>query len=142
MGPWFGPSWSLTIEEWSYLALPLLAFYVCRKTGNPLRSAALILCLAGTTVRLAIGLLHGPWSVDAWDVLIRKTVISRSDAVAYGVLAAVFFAGPVSQKIKYGLLPFAALLLGWNVWICLHIGYVSGIAGWLVLFPITGTVSH
>lgn len=133
---WFGPSWSLTIEEWSYLSLPFLAFYVCRSTRNPVGCAALILCLTGIAVRVAIGLAHGPWNLGDWDLLIRKMVISRSDAVVYGVLAAVFVEH-YGHLAKRWVLPLAVVLLGWNVWICYHVEYIPGIVGWLLLFPLT-----
>jgi peptidoglycan/LPS O-acetylase OafA/YrhL len=132
---WFGPSWSLTIEEWSYLALPFLAFYICRSTRNPIASAALILAGAGIAVRFMIGLAHGPWNLGEWDVLIRKMVISRSDAVVYGVLAAIF-ADHYSRMSKWAL-PLAAGLLGWNIWTCYYFEHIPGVVGWLLLFPLT-----
>ena len=112
---WFGPSWSLTIEEWSYLLLPILAFQVFRSTRNPLGNAALTMIAIGFAVRLGLGLGHGPWSLGDWDLLIRKTVMSRVDAVAYGVLGAVF-ADRYGHRPRSWTLPIAAILL---VLVCL-----------------------
>jgi peptidoglycan/LPS O-acetylase OafA/YrhL len=132
---WFGTSWSLTIEEWSYLALPLLAFYACRRNRHPVRDAALILIAIGFAVRLGIGLIHGVPDLVNWDRLIRKLVLSRSDAVAFGVLAAVF-AERLGGAIRLKLLPVAAALLGLNIWLCYHWERIPGIAGWLLFFPL------
>src|SRR5215831_10937267 len=66
---WFGASWSLTIEEWSYLLLPFLAFWLCRRTRNPVAIAAIILIALGIAIRLAVGLTDAPWSADRWDNL-------------------------------------------------------------------------
>jgi peptidoglycan/LPS O-acetylase OafA/YrhL len=134
---WFGISWSLTIEEWSYVALPILAFYVCRLQRNPVACAALILIIIGFTVRLGIGLTNGVPTLSEWDKLIRKLVASRTDAVAFGVLGAVFIQ-------RYGQIgrswfpPLAAALLGLNAWICYHPELIPGVVGWLALFPLTG----
>ena len=134
---WFGPSWSLTIEEWSYIALPLLAFWACRSRSNPVQSAALTLCVIGIVVRLAIGLSHDSWSLGEWDVLIRKMAISRLDAIAYGVLTAVIADKLDYSYMRWALVP-AAVLVGWSMWICFHVQQIQGIIGWLFLFPITG----
>ena len=135
---WFGTSWSLTIEEWSYLLLPFLAFYLCRSTRNPVASAALILIALGIAIRLGFGLTHAPWTAVRWDDLIRKTVITRADAVAYGVLAAVMMERFGAALPKYRLLIAGAALLAVNVAICLKLDSHAGAAGWLLLFPATG----
>jgi peptidoglycan/LPS O-acetylase OafA/YrhL len=126
----------LTIEEWSYLSLPILAFYVCRSTRNPVGCAALILIAVGFAARLSIGLAHGASTLDDWDRLIRKLVISRSDAVAYGALAAVFVEH-YDRTAKRWVLPLAAAILGLNFWICYEPERIPGIVGWLPLFPLT-----
>ena len=135
---WFGTSWSLTIEEWSYLLLPFLAFFLCRRTRNPVASAAIILIALGIAIRLAVGVTHAPWTADRWDNLIRKTVITRADAVAYGVLAAVVMERFGASLPKYRLLIVALALLAANVAICLSLDNHAGVAGWLLLFPVTG----
>src|SRR5206468_3544143 len=45
-GNWFGTSWSLVIEEWSYLILPLIAFGLFRNRDDAVLKAAVLLCLA------------------------------------------------------------------------------------------------
>ncbi len=132
---WFGPSWSLTIEEWSYIALPLLAFGLCRCARHPVACAALILIVAGIAVRIAVGLTYAPLGLVDWDLMIRKVVASRLDAVAYGVLAAVWI--DRSGRLPRWTLLLAGLLIGWNVWTCLEPLTLAGSVGWLALFPLT-----
>lgn len=96
----------------------------------------MILIAAGFAVRLAIGLAHGVSTLTDWDLLIRKMVISRSDAVAYGVLAAVLVERYGGRTSRW-LLPPAVALIGWNVWTCYHFAAIPGIVGWLLLFPAT-----
>jgi peptidoglycan/LPS O-acetylase OafA/YrhL len=126
---WFGPSWSLVIEEWSYLALPFLAFYVCRSTRNPVGCAALILIAVGNAGRLTVGLAFAPSSLD-------KIALLRSDAVAYGVLGAVL-AETYGHIFTRGTLLLAIALIGSNIWITYAAEYVRSFAVWLILFPMT-----
>lgn len=132
---WFGPTWSLTVEEWSYIALPLLAFTICRRTRHPVACAALILIVAGIAIRAAVGLTQTPWGLVDWDLMIRKVVACRADAVAYGALAAVW----INQRgrLPRWTLPLAAVLIGWNVWACVNPLTLAGPVGWLPLFPLT-----
>jgi peptidoglycan/LPS O-acetylase OafA/YrhL len=82
-GNWFGTSWSLTIEEWSYVALPLLAFRVFKKTREPVALAAAALCVVAFGLRLALTRTNADW-----DLTVRKMMETRLDAIAYGVLLA------------------------------------------------------
>ena len=67
--------------------------------------------------------------------MIRKVVASRLDAVAYGVLAAVWI--DRSGRLPRWTLLLAGLLIGWNVWTCLEPLTLAGSVGWLALFPLT-----
>lgn len=82
-GNWFGTSWSLTIEEWSYVILPVLAFRVLRNTREPVALAAVVLCVVAFALRLA-----ATRSDAEWDLTVRKVMETRVDAIAYGVLLA------------------------------------------------------
>jgi peptidoglycan/LPS O-acetylase OafA/YrhL len=113
---WFGPSWSLTIEEWSYLLLPFLAFGLCRGSRHAVLYASLLMMGMGLFWRL---LLTDP--TEAWDETVRKMVIIRIDAIAYGVL---FAWGQRYLKLKtyhrsllLGM-PLALGLIGLTLFIC------------------------
>jgi peptidoglycan/LPS O-acetylase OafA/YrhL len=80
----FGVAWSLCVEEWLYLLLPLAlaAFTVRQKnSAQAALSSTLLLIVAPTLLRCTtVG--------REWDLGVRHIVIYRLDAIAYGVLLA------------------------------------------------------
>lgn len=108
-GYWFGISWSLTIEEWSYLLLPFIA-YLAMNCRRPLLISALLLVSAGFFFRLSSSMhFSASTDVNAWDQAIRKIVLSRLDAIAYGMLIALYVSSYTRQALlvlRY-LTPFA-----------------------------------
>jgi peptidoglycan/LPS O-acetylase OafA/YrhL len=136
IGNWFGTSWSLAVEEWSYLILPFLAFYICRSTRNPVFFAALILVCFGVGTRFLVGVSVDNWSAPDWDLYIRKIVITRSDAVAYGVMAAVFVDGCRHSRASW-LTWLGAILTILSVWI-IYAAKTFGAFEWFIFFPTTG----
>jgi peptidoglycan/LPS O-acetylase OafA/YrhL len=81
-GNWFGVSWSLTVEEWFYLLFSVASL-----------SLAFLLPRAGFWIALAAFLivplgLRLVWPPGPWDDVMRKIVLLRLDAIAYGVLLA------------------------------------------------------
>ncbi|HTN16486.1 MAG TPA: acyltransferase [Chitinophagaceae bacterium] len=87
--PVFGEAWSLSVEEWSYLTLPFL-FYFLRRNRRKQELFLPVLCtyiLALALLRLA-NAFHPLY--EDFDKGIRKLVLFRLDAVAYGVLMAYF----------------------------------------------------
>lgn len=88
--PYFFPeSWSLTIEEWFYLLLPLLFFIFHRGDKIGLMVGVGLSLVA---FPLILRVLHP--EVDAVfeiDETVRKIVIYRLDAIGYGVLMAFLF---------------------------------------------------
>ena len=108
----FGESWSLSIEEWFYLSLPI-AMYVSARVFRPTDRKQFLLkvflgylavFLAGRVVN-AFHPLYG----DDQDFGIRKIVLFRLDAVMYGVLFAYFniFHGATLARFKNLLLAFS-----------------------------------
>ena len=84
----FWESWSLSIEEWFYVVVPILIFLLC-KTLNVRRaflSATLMIIILPLVYRFGIA----QEGIDAftWDTVFRKTVVSRLDSIGYGLLAA------------------------------------------------------
>ncbi|MDG1477063.1 MAG: acyltransferase [Vicingaceae bacterium] len=84
----FWESWSLSVEEWFYISIPLLLFvfnlFLNKKTT--ILVSILILILAPLMYRISISEI----SVDDfwWDINFRKVVLTRLDAIGFGVLAA------------------------------------------------------
>lgn len=80
---WFGVSWTLSVEEWFYLLFSgvLIALAaIARRNAVPIACAAFI--VVPTVLRLAFGATEGDL-----DAMLRKVVIFRLDAIAYGVAA-------------------------------------------------------
>lgn len=83
----FWESWSLTIEEWFYLILPVLFLFLLRYKKH--QTTILWGIIALIVIPLGIRIIQSPMQVDTylWDVHFRKVVIVRLDAIIYGVLA-------------------------------------------------------
>jgi peptidoglycan/LPS O-acetylase OafA/YrhL len=89
----FGEAWSLAIEEWFYLLLPvallLLVPWVRRERRQALLLGwALALIIAVTVYRFQSVPAHSYAIPHEWDDWIRKTVVCRLDAIGYGVVGA------------------------------------------------------
>lgn len=88
----FLESWSLCVEEWFYLFIPLLIFLSIRFTAFTRKGIVLFwivaIIIASTAARF---LLINTYQVDSghqWDILIRKPVYLRMDSIMYGFLGA------------------------------------------------------
>ncbi|MFT4030956.1 MAG: acyltransferase [Siphonobacter sp.] len=105
----FPESWSLSIEEWSYLTLPIILwiFHIIFPASWPRRyaflSAVLSIILFTNGYRLFYSLQI---PLSAGELHFKEMVISRLDCIMYGVLAAyvkfyfpVFWTKPSTQKI-------------------------------------------
>ncbi len=80
---WFGVSWSLTVEEWFYLLFSAIFMLAARAFGRRGQWLAIaIFLLVPLLARLAV-----PVSLP-WDIHVRKIVVFRLDAIAYGVVLA------------------------------------------------------
>lgn len=97
--PFFGVSWSLSVEEWFYVAFPILmlSFYYLQKKSklsfNVVLYAIFFLMLVCLLLRISCVQFHN----RGWDDYFRKIVVMRLDAIAVGVLFALL-------KNKYSLL--------------------------------------
>jgi peptidoglycan/LPS O-acetylase OafA/YrhL len=90
-GNWFGPSWSLAIEEMSYIFFAVTLF-LCSKISKrtPLTLCVVIAAALGFIMRSAAHLKG-----SNWDVSVRKFGLLRLDAIVYGVALSLLVA-------KYG----------------------------------------
>lgn len=84
----FWESWSLSIEEWFYLLLPLSMILTVNLMGA--KKGLFVSMLVMMIVPLVYRIQLSDLTVDAfwWDVTFRKTVFARLDTIMYGVLAA------------------------------------------------------
>jgi peptidoglycan/LPS O-acetylase OafA/YrhL len=110
----FGESWSLSIEEWFYLTLPI-AMYMSYRIFSTINKKTFLLKVF--SIYLLVFLLarffnaFHPISGPDQDMGIRKVVVFRLDAVMYGVLFAYFnyYNSTLLNRIKYYLLAISAM---------------------------------
>lgn len=84
----FWESWSLSVEEWFYISIPLLIILFSRFFNKKTTLNIVIITLIITPLLYRISI--SDMSVDSfwWDINFRKVVLTRLDAIGYGVLAA------------------------------------------------------
>jgi peptidoglycan/LPS O-acetylase OafA/YrhL len=90
---WFFPeAWSLSVEEWFYLMLPLLLVFFTFLIKKPAKSTLLLVCftvISGITIFRLYRYLHIPIKdIGDWDLIFRKQVITRLDSLMFGVIGA------------------------------------------------------
>jgi peptidoglycan/LPS O-acetylase OafA/YrhL len=90
----FIESWSLSVEEWFYLLIPLLTFIFVKYFKIKVHISILIIAvgviLFSTVVRLERYLTRNPFAGFNFEQLIRTQVITRIDSLIYGVLGALY----------------------------------------------------
>jgi peptidoglycan/LPS O-acetylase OafA/YrhL len=112
----FGESWSLALDEWFYLTMPILLgvlSLVIKSRKIAFISASCVLILAPMLGRI----FHTtPVEFFQWDAEIRRITIYHLDATGWGVLAASinkwfpnWWRSGVKNKAMYG---FASMLVG------------------------------
>lgn len=88
----FQEAWSLSVEEWFYLALPVLLLFFLRVSFLSKRQTIVMVVLVGVVgvavYRSVLALHLEIHSVEAWDAHLRKMVFTRFDALLFGVGAA------------------------------------------------------
>ena len=108
----FPESWSIAIEEWFYLSLPLLYILIFKLTKNQKKSfvySAILLIL----ISISYKSYQFSFDLSTFDQYFRKIVLARFDSLAIGVLAAyINFLNPYSfQKKKYISLCIGVLIV-------------------------------
>lgn len=110
----FPEAWSLAVEEWFYISLPLLFLFfhlfIKNKTSKNILAIILISIAIFTSIRLL--LLNNNFDLVYWDFNVRKIVLYRLDAILYGVLAYQLYYVYQSFFIKYRYLFLVMGLLG------------------------------
>lgn len=109
----FPETWSLAIEEWSYLFIPLILLLWHRLrpahwSQQRVVLAVILTVIVGTNLLRLVLALQQP--ISAGELGFRGIVITRLDAIAYGVLAAymkqyypAFWRSPMAQKNAFWL---------------------------------------
>lgn len=86
----YNEAWSLALDEWFYLVLPLLVglgiWAARRKTRDAFLAATAALILVPTILRVLVPIPADPLE---WDLRIRRVTLFHLDATGWGVLAAI-----------------------------------------------------
>jgi peptidoglycan/LPS O-acetylase OafA/YrhL len=88
----FNEAWSLAIEEWFYLLIPLFLFLTWNFTRLDKKQTILfwiITIIAGVTLYRTWAAIHLQVStIEAWDLYLRKQTVTRLDSIMFGFLGA------------------------------------------------------
>lgn len=111
----FPEAWSLAVEEWFYLLVPLGLFLITRIGKNKKRNILIWICfvlVAVTAWRLYKAWTYSFTEEGSWDLEIRKQVLTRMDSIMYGFLGAwVYYYKPVGWIKRKNLLFITGLLI-------------------------------
>nr|WP_273424275.1 acyltransferase [Halomonas sp.] len=139
--PAMGEAWSLAVEEWFYLLLPVLLLLSLKLLPQPRKAVPILLMLwvmVGALARLAVAHFIEP----EWDAGLRKIALLRLDAIAWGGLAACWMHYRPAQAARMACSSYWLGLLGLlvsTVW--LSIGVVNlfqPLMAYVWLFTLTG----
>lgn len=101
----FPEAWSLAIEEWFYILLPVFFLYKnVPKNFSGILYTILLMIAVYTLVRF-INTDTNSFDIVQWDKSVRKVVVNRLDSILYGVLMFVFvyFKSEAVKKNRYKL---------------------------------------
>ncbi len=112
----FPEAWSLSIEEWFYLIIPICIFsligVIKLKPKKSILYALIMILIFSTLIRIYRYSILEISSYDNWDLIFRKQVATRLDSLMFGVLGAYFqFYNPKYWKyLKTPLLIIAIMI--------------------------------
>ena len=86
----FPEAWSLAIEEWFYILLPIFFLYKNATKNFSGMLYTIILMIAVYTLVRFLNTDITSFDIVEWDKSVRKVVINRLDSILYGVLMFVF----------------------------------------------------
>ncbi len=115
----FPEAWSLSIEEWFYLLVPIMLFTSIwafkLKPKNAILLIAIIIILFVTLFRLYRHIYLEINNFEDWDAILRKQVITRLDSLMFGVIAAYIhfyhFKIWINHKVKLLIIGISLILL-------------------------------
>jgi peptidoglycan/LPS O-acetylase OafA/YrhL len=89
--PFFPESWSLSVEEFAYLLLPMALLFVgalvSRSRRNAFAVITILLILVFIVAKIAYHINTADTSLTHWNIALKSVVIYRLDSIFIGVLA-------------------------------------------------------
>lgn len=108
----FPEAWSLCVEEWFYLLIPLAIAFIIKtramSTGNSILFTAFTIIISVTLFRFFKYDALTIESFSTWDRAFRKQVFTRLDSLMYGVIGAYIYHNFRNFWNKYRL-PFLGI---------------------------------
>jgi peptidoglycan/LPS O-acetylase OafA/YrhL len=125
----FGEAWSLCVEEWFYILVPLSVFFLIKIVDVDLKkgiivTAILVILLSIFFRYLKFTNIHINQFQDL-DLNIRKQVLTRLDAIMFGIIGSYISIYHRQNWIKYKLQLFllGVFFLVTQRWLETYIGY-------------------
>ena len=141
----FGEAWSLSVEEWFYLLIPAAVFLILRYTHHVQRPMLLLIVFVLIAVTLFRNIKvwqHDYFTTGGFGEHIVKQVITRLDALMYGVLGAwlSIYKNEFWQRYKNilfiaGILVLVALSSTFNPFIIGYFYYTISALAIMCLLP-------
>ena len=101
----FGEAWSLSVEEWFYLLVPIIVFGLVGFGRLPAKKAilgaAIVILVSMTAIRFYRYLEIPGVNFKAWDDHFRRPVVTRLDSLMFGLIAAYLFYYHKQFWVKY-----------------------------------------
>ena len=114
----FPESWSLSVEEWAYLFLPVLLFIgwklFGKQTKNSFIVVSLLAILAFHLLRYGYYVNHRTTDMMVWNAEVKSIVLFRIDAIVVGFLVAwahFYYAAVLRKFAVYGFIVAVHLFL-------------------------------
>jgi peptidoglycan/LPS O-acetylase OafA/YrhL len=112
----FPEAWSLSVEEWFYLIIPVCVFSLIYLFKIKSKQAILIVAISILIIVLFFRMFKYSnveiTSEQQWDMLFRKQVITRLDSLMYGVICAyIQYYSPINWLKNKKTLLFLGILI-------------------------------
>lgn len=122
----FPESWSLSVEEWAYILLPLsllfaMKFFKINKQKTFIITV-IILWLIFFLIKVRFNFYNNVLNLSQWNVSLKAVVIYRIDAILTGVIMAWLYVSCKKWLIKNGYL-FASIGVAILIFMLVGVGY-------------------
>jgi peptidoglycan/LPS O-acetylase OafA/YrhL len=102
---WFPEAWSLSVEEWFYLLIPIIVFSLvgmCKVvTSKAVLWTSILILILMTSIRIYRYIQTPVDNFDDWDLVFRRQVLTRLDSLMFGVIGAYIYFYHKKAWLKY-----------------------------------------